>query len=62
MANHKVEMITQIGSKLGGTWAAADSTIPINVKGETKQVDVKELAEETMGMVTDPFRLSLARK
>ncbi len=62
MANNKVEMITQMGSKLRGSWSAADSTITIKVKGETRQFDVQELTEESLVMVTDRFKLSLARK
>lgn len=62
MPNHKAELITQMGSQLAGTWSVADSTITLNVKGETRQFDVKELTEETMVMVTDRFKLRLKRK
>jgi len=62
MANHKVELITQMGSQLAGTWSVADSTITLNVKGETRQFAVKELTEETLVMVTDRFKLRLVRK
>lgn len=62
MPNHKVELITQMGSQLAGTWSVADSTITINVQGETRQFAVKELTEERLVMVTDRFKLRLVRK
>ncbi len=59
MANHKVKMITQIGSNLTGNWTSSDSIIKINVKGQIKQFKVIELTEKKLVLTTGKHKLHL---
>ncbi|WP_234859490.1 lipocalin family protein [Aquimarina aquimarini] len=61
LPENKVQMITQMGNKMRGTWYIEDSVISIYVKEEKKQFDIIELADDKLTLVSGEFKFFLEK-
>lgn len=58
----ETEIITQLGTKMNGTWKIKDSTIIVIVKGEEKNFRVDSITDNTMLLYADKFKFHLKKK
>ncbi|UNZ00164.1 hypothetical protein MQE36_07420 [Zhouia spongiae] len=60
--NGKTEIITQLGSKMNGSWKNIDSTIIIRIKGEKRLFKVDSITDVSMLLSSDQFKFYLKKK
>lgn len=58
-ADHTVQIITQIGNALVGTWKVNDQTITINVQGESKVFRIEKLTDKELILSSGEFQFYL---
>ncbi|MBJ2175879.1 hypothetical protein JBL43_16615 [Aureibaculum sp. A20] len=59
LSNNKVKLITQIGSKLNGSWAVNDSIITIIIKKEEKKLRIDKLTDNELILTSGKFKFYL---
>ncbi|WP_152973863.1 hypothetical protein [Zhouia amylolytica] len=58
----KTEIITQLGSKMDGTWKNIDSTIIITAMGEKKSFKIDSISDTSMLLSSNTFKFYLRKK
>ncbi|WP_103866494.1 lipocalin family protein [Aquimarina sp. I32.4] len=61
LPKNKIQMITQMGNKMKGTWLIEDSIISIYVKEEKKQLNIIELTDDKLTLVSGEFKFFLEK-